>query len=415
MILSRCLKIIEYVHSTLFFALIIPLLYAVTEWSDPAGAGIFYMKCLLVAVPVVVTERAVKRTKSLVTYLAICMALTAGILCVTKLFGSSGAFAVCYRIGITVETVVIAAKRFQYRVKDARLEERDPLAGKEPEFLNTPSLSLLWYFVVMYVLGICLNAKPLCDMAFYSAIPYFFLTLVYTYFRATRSYLEINKRTKGIPQRRLYGISFSMLLIFQTLLLVGILPSVFLAGQRQYTDIRHWLDDVELVPYEYESNAEFEGVSSGGMGMMELLNDGEPAPEPSVFMNTIFWVFGGVCILALVYGIFQMIRQVFRDFRNSHDENGDLIEEIKDKEKSDKDEISRKGRRDRGGEAEKIKRRYRKTIRKHRKDRPAPYESPTEIETYAGLKDDEQMQQLHKAYEKVRYSEFCFAKNAPDP
>ncbi len=56
-----------------------------------------------------------------------------------------------------------------------------------------------------------------------------------------------------------------------------------------------------------------------------------------------------------------------------------------------------------GSAAERIKRRYRKTIRKHRKDRPAPYESPTEIEAGAGLKDDEQMRQLHKAYEEVRY------------
>ena len=53
--------------------------------------------------------------------------------------------------------------------------------------------------------------------------------------------------------------------------------------------------------------------------------------------------------------------------------------------------------------AEKIKRRYRKMIRMHREDRPAPYESPAEIEEGAGLQDDEEMRELHRAYEEVRY------------
>lgn len=54
-------------------------------------------------------------------------------------------------------------------------------------------------------------------------------------------------------------------------------------------------------------------------------------------------------------------------------------------------------------EAQRIRRKYRKTIRKHRKDRPAPYESPAEIEALAGLEQDEQMQKLHVQYETVRY------------
>lgn len=54
-------------------------------------------------------------------------------------------------------------------------------------------------------------------------------------------------------------------------------------------------------------------------------------------------------------------------------------------------------------EAQRIRRKYRKIIRKHRKDRPAPYESPIEIEVLAGLGEDEQMQKLHVQYEIVRY------------
>lgn len=400
MILNRSLKIMGYVHATLIFALLIPSLYAIAGLSDPAGDGVLYIKCLLVSVPVIAAERAAKRIKSLVAYMVVCVALLAGVWGITALFNASGDYAVCYCIGMSAETLYIVLKRLKRRLKEApRRKESDPLAAKEEEFLDTPSLTFLWYFVVVYVLGLFLKAKALCDMAFYNAVVYLFLALFNTYFRAARSYLEINKRIKGIPTRRLYGIGFFMLLVFSLLLLAGILPSVFLANHRQYIDISRW----ELVPYEYQSQMEFDGISLGDMSMMEMMYDDEVLPEPSKLANILFWVMAGICILAFVYGIIMAIRQIFKDFRNSHDENGDIIEEIQGKERSDREEMLVKGHRRAGSATEKIKRRYRKMIRKNRKDRPAPHESPTEIEEGAGLKDDEKMQQLHKEYEEVRY------------
>lgn len=400
MILNRSLKIMGYVHATLIFALLIPSLYAIAGLSDPAGDGVLYIKCFLVLIPVIVTERAAKRVKHLAVYIVICAALLAAVWGMFALLNDSGTYAVCYCIGMSAETFYIVIKRLKGRLKESpRRKERDPLAAKEEEFLDTPSLSFLWYFVAVYVLGLFLKAKALCDMAFYSAVVYLFLSLFNTYFRAARSYLEINKRIKGIPTRRLYGIGFFMLLVFSLLLLAGILPSVFLANHRQYIDISRW----EFVPYEYQSQIEFYGISLGDMSMMEMMYDDEALPEPSKLANILFWVMAGICILAFVYGIIMAIRQIFKDFRNSHDENGDIIEEIQGKERSDREEMLVKGHRRAGSALEKIKRRYRKMIRKNRKDRPAPHESPTEIEEGAGLKDDEQMQQLHKEYEEVRY------------
>ena len=66
--LNRGLKIIEYIHAVLHFAILIPFVYAVAGLSDPAGVGVLYLKCLLAAVPVVLTDLAVRRVKSLVWY-----------------------------------------------------------------------------------------------------------------------------------------------------------------------------------------------------------------------------------------------------------------------------------------------------------------------------------------------------------
>lgn len=412
MILSRCLKGMEYLHATLFFAMFVPLVYSVAGWTDPAGTSVLYLKCLLIALPVIVTERAAKQIRSVVVYFIICVLLLAGVggiaMLIVRLTGEKGSFGIsgiCYWIGIIAETFFIEAKRFVDRVKAAKLKREEPLAAGMISFLDHPTHSLVWYFVVFYLLGFCLNAKLLCDIAFASAIVYTFLAMFYEFFGKTKAYLEMNKRTRGIPKRRLYGVSFSMLLVFAMLLFVGMMPAVFLAGYRQYTDIRDWFDNVPPIPYEYESDAGLQQPTAGGADWMELLDDGRPAPKPSKVVNVIFRAIGSVCVLAFLYGVIQMIRQVLQDFRNSRDENGDKIEEIEDNQalRQKEDILHRKGRRGAESEAERIRRKYRKTIRKHRKERPAPYESPAEIEEYAGLKNDEQMQQLHKKYEEVRY------------
>lgn len=410
MILTKVLKLAEYIHATLLFALFIPLLYAVGQLYEPAGTIVLYLKCLLVALPVVVTEQAVKRVKSLTLYLLICMALTAGIGYIT------GAFVcflhqrryleiheLCYCIGMILETVFIAIKRLRDRLRDAvNKKDNGFFAEVEGSFLNMPSLALVWYFVVMYVFGICFYSKMLCDLAFFSAIVYLFLALAYKYFETTKEYFLLNKRTKGIPKRRLYSISAGMTLGFGMLLLISILPSVLLTGQRKYSDIRTWFDDIEFIPYDFEYDAEIQGAADVGADWRELLNDGNPAPKPSKVVIMACWVFVAVCIACFVYGVVKAIRQVFRDFKNGLDENGDKIEELESRDNIWGEETL-KFRSCGDSEAEKIRRRYKKIIRKHRKEKPEIFESPIEIEELAELKDNEEMQKLHKEYEAVRY------------
>lgn len=413
MMRERGLKVMEYLHASLFFAMFVPLVYAVPAWSDPAGTAALYLKCLLIVVPVIVTEQAARKVRSVVLYCLTSVLLLAGMGgaagLIAFLSGERGVlegYEICYCVMVSAETFFIVVRRFADRVMTVKRQREEPLAARFVGFMEHPTLSLVWYFVALYLAGICLNAGPLCDIAFYSAIVYTFLALFYEYFGATRAYLEMNRRTKGIPRRRLYGVSFSMLLLFALLLSVGMLPAVLLAAQRRYTDIREWFSGVELVPYEYENDYGFQSPQgAGGADWMELLDDGKPAPEPPKLVIAVLWGIGTACVLALLYGVMQMIRQILWDFRNSRDENGDIVEEIEDDQTLRLKEVfrNRKGRSGAGSEAERIRRKYRRTIRKHRKERPAPYESPAEIEENAGLGKDEQMRELHRQYEEVRY------------
>lgn len=62
--LNKSLKVMEYIHATLHFAVLLPLVYAVADLSDPAGTSMFYLKCLVIAASVVLTDfaRSVPKT-----------------------------------------------------------------------------------------------------------------------------------------------------------------------------------------------------------------------------------------------------------------------------------------------------------------------------------------------------------------
>lgn len=407
----RCLKGMEYLHATLFFAMFLPLIYAVAAWTDPRGTGVLYLKCLLIAVPVIVTERIAARVKSAVLYLLCGALLSAGmgglIWLVTFSAAQDSAVGLrekCDCAVMIAETVFLVIKRFADRVQAAKWQREEPLAARLVSFLDRPAGGLVWYFMSLYLAGICLNAKTLCDCAFYSAAVYVFLVIFYEYFSAVSAYLEMNRRTKGIPKRRLYRVSFSMLLAFTALLLTGMLPAVLLAGKRQYTDVRKWFADVEPVPFEYMDAPQMPPEPLVKPEWVEILNDSAPPAEPSMLVNAVFFALGTICVLVFLYGVFLLIRQALRDFRDSRDENGDLVEELVDERIQRQREVFlRRKKNGAQSEAERVRRRYRQTIRRHRRERPAPFESPSEIEKYAGLGDDEQMRQLHREYEQVRY------------
>ena len=182
------MKMLEYIHATLIVMLVLPVMYAVAGLKDADGEGMLYLKCLLIAVPIVVTGIAVRRLKNLGLYLLSCLAVTTAIWVVIRLFfGGSGAL---YPTVMTAESLFIGFIRFQERIRLARQEKEDDLySAPAVSMLNQPSLGFLWYFAVMYAVGIIFNAKTLCDFAFWNGAVYFFAALAYAYQISTKHYL----------------------------------------------------------------------------------------------------------------------------------------------------------------------------------------------------------------------------------
>ena len=397
------MRVLTYLHATLISMLVFPLLYTLTETLDADGEVILYLKCLLIFVPIMVTEIAVRRLKNLGVYVLSCIAVTVAVWGVIRLlFGGNG---MLYPIVMTAESLFVSFFRFKERIQLARQEKEDDFyTTPAVSLINQPSFGFLWYFAVMYMIGIVFNSKTLCDIAFWNAAIYFFVALAYTYIKATNHYLELNKWTKSIPRKRLYAISAAMAGLFAVLVLIAMLPSFFLAGQRHYTDIRTWSDDMELVEYQPMDLSQT-GKDDYSDEYWIMMDDMETPPEPSKFWSYLGWLMTAASIVFMVYLAVKMLRQIFKEFRDSYDENGDKVEELDDEPMQKEELLHLRRSMKADSEAERIRRAYRKTIKKHRKEIPAQYESPSEIEKNAGLFEDEDMKRLHLQYEHVRYGQ----------
>lgn len=408
--MKRHLELMEWIHATLIFALFIPFAYAVYPLTATEGTALFYLKCLLVTVPVAVTGIAARCVRTLGVYILICMALLAliyGIVAgMPQLMGQEqyvDAPALCYRIGMLAETVVISGIRLVDRIKRIRYvnrRETDPFILYTGSFLNRPSVTN-GYFIIMYLIGIFFESKPLCDMALFSAVVYLFPALAYTFFKTTEQYLSLNKRTKGIPVKRLYAVNGGMLCLYAVLLLAISLPSFLLINARRYTNVREWSMDVSPVPVKYESSFEFQTFNTDVDVLPQLpIENVEEIPELSMFWEALFWGLGIICAIVIVCAVVAAIINIFREFRQEIDENGDKIEDLEEKTESIRIAMTA---RKQDSETNRIKRLYKQTIRRHRRERPAVYETPTEIEEKAGLAEDAAMRALHVNYERVRY------------
>ena len=79
------MRVLTYLHATLIAMLVLPLLYTLTEIQDADGEVILYLKCLLIFVPIMVTEIAVRRLKNLGVYVLSCIAVTVAVWGVIRL------------------------------------------------------------------------------------------------------------------------------------------------------------------------------------------------------------------------------------------------------------------------------------------------------------------------------------------
>ncbi|MBE5877609.1 MAG: hypothetical protein E7290_12075 [Lachnospiraceae bacterium] len=402
-------QILEWSHATLVLAVMIPVVYALALNSDNRYTHAvlvddIYWKCLLVAIPIVLSGVAVKRCKSMAGYTLVCiltLLLTGGLAWFVGPVMTKSAFLQGYVVFIILESFAVVAARYMERLNTITTR-RDGDMDFVPRtgFLDKPRMPFMVAFACAYLVGIFFYFPPLADGAFYSAGVYFILCLLHSFMTSTERYFLLNKRVSGVPKKRVYGITGSVLAVFVLTSIAIMFVAIFLSDARQYTDIREWRSDKPLLMIDYESEAKFQ-VSHQEIDYQKLIMGDTEIKTLPKWVSDVFMAVLGVLFLVVAVQIVKSIKNVFDNFRDAFDENGDEVEDLTELE--EKIESLKPKKEEKGMEGYSVRKRYRQMIRRHRKDRPMPYESPAEIEENAGLSEDEEMQKLHVLYEEVRY------------
>lgn len=398
-----------WIHTTLLLAILIPFLYALCVQDQTAVGSYLYLKCLIILFPVIATDLAADRCRSLLAYLLLCTLIFAatGVLGWT-LAGAlrAGMLFWGYLLLLLCETLFVIISRLTARLQ--KKKDQDAAFGADPSFqpfsdlLKEPAFPALFYFGGVYVIAVNFNSPSVCNMALFSAVLYTVITFLYQYVTESERYLSLNKRTCHLPSRRIYGIGSGMLAIYLLLLMILVLPSLLTIPHRHYRDLRELTADLEITYPEFMPEEQTD--AQGEDFMAALMAEYDPAAPPPWWLDFIFYLFTSLISFLLILLLLKKIYTVFQDFRTAKDENGDVIEELQDTVE-DSQKITLSVRRRRSSEKEQIRKQYRRLIRRHRKDRPAVYESPTEIEANAGIHHTEETMDLHRRYELARYGQ----------
>lgn len=170
-------------------------------------------------------------------------------------------------------------------------------------------------------------------------------------------------------------------------------------SHREYKDLRQWV--LEREP-DYEELYAYENQQMGnGEPMWDVVDSYGPIQDTPILVKLLFYSIGVAFALFLLVMLVRWIYCEITDFSRNVNEEDDQVEML---EQPDVEEhISNRRILFRKSEGDKVRSQYRRFIRKHRKDRPAPYETPAEIEVAAGIADTAEGKEIHNKYEKVRY------------
>ena len=407
---KKIMSLLEWLHPVLIMALICPFMYTFfRERRDGAMLPLYLGGFVLVLCSCCLRPAAVRIT-SLWGYLAICAGSMAAVLALAWLAGGrflGGNLRIAYAIAMAAGSAWMMADACRIRMREKRRrkahEDNDISFTDYSVFLEKPQAVCLCWFAIVYFSG-CMTANPvLCDAALVSGLLYGLLFLVYCYLDSTREYLSETFGIINVPAGKIRRLRLGVFAALLTLVCMAALPSLLTNRQREYRDLRY-----QEFSFEMEPVGELMTEPEAAQGMEELM---EWLTENTVTWDLPEWVDRlATVFMALVMAGFAMfvIRGIFRffsEFRGAPEENGDVAQAL-DEDRTVRLERSFPGLfSGRLSWREKIRRNYRRTIRRYRKDRPSMSESPTQIEDGASFPAGFDRDKLHVEYEKARYGE----------
>lgn len=401
-------QILESIHIAVWLPIIFPSLYVIYEGHSNELMFPLYFAGWCILPCCAVTRIAARRLRSLWSYLVCCLLFSAlplwlGYVLCKSLFRVSLLAAFLFGILLQCLWITIDSGRIRMREKDRQRAQRENDSSWRETFVVTehPQPGVLLVFTASYLAGLFGHSPQLCDLALFFGIVFLILLILHRQMMATDHYLQAVSSVSNVPGRKIRRLRTGIVLFMLLSVLGCSLPSLLTRGLRTYP--------------VFTSREIRQPESSGEKGMYEpvaLLPGDElrkwaemnsrqlKLPEWTKYLGPFFLSLAG--ILA-VYAIVRIIIAFFLEFRGTPEENGDKAEALDPDDTRKLKESSRLFPLRPLSERERIRRNYRRTIRRFRSCLPSASESPEEIERAASFPEGFDRHALHESYEQARY------------
>ena len=264
------------------------------------------------------------------------------------------------------------------------------------------------------MLGALLKAPFYWHMIFYLFLADVFLCFIYRFVDGFYDFLKEHSHYANLPVRTMEKVVRIIFAIACVILLAFTLPSLFY-GKEPLSTLNF---EPKQASQEWAPEPESFSPENGMPDWLEALSGEDEPKEPPKWLvllsQVLFYLICTGAVAAILVIIYRACRKAGKFFASGTEDEICFIE---------------KGFNDQGKELKKqrfpwfketsanmrIRKYYKKYLRKGLKQRPAGSETPHELEALAGFSKNGSRSLLHNCYEKARYSkEGCSASEADE-
>lgn len=414
---SSVLTGLSFLHSTLMFGPLLPLVYALAGMTDGYLTRQYILGgCLLV--PVILSWLAVRHCRALWMYAlsGAAAAVLAGVLAREPVFPALTVFLWLIRGSVRIKKGRLRKEYMELPAGEGAVTV--PEAADIPMFLDEPQPVHLIMTVLFYLVSLMVKSGETYRFIFAVLCMDIAVCFLFRYLAGFYSYVEEHQSVASLPVRTMRKIVRLLLAPAFLILLLAMMPAVFY-GKEPLKNIRLHSSGQAGYSVEYQPS---DSQLFPGNQMLDGLSDETPwelPPWAGFVLQAFLWMIFLFAAALVIFGIFRGLRAMNRAFLK---EEEDEITFLGSGEKGRRREVQNRVREphlfltpDR-----RIRRKFKKSARlamKKEKKQPQGIETPAELEKYMKdahlFADTEGEETLRRLYEKARYSqESCSREEA---
>lgn len=409
---SRILVLLSWIHDLLLFEGIYVLAAAIQNRKG-TEVTLLLLEGLSLLLPVILSYIVICRCRNLWIFLLVSLAAAWGMMTVSNslLAGCLTAFIFLFRCYVRIKQGEI--RRKMKELPNTAGAQEDKEVWEVPTLLDTPRVFHCMLFVVLYLGVLYFRRYTLLLLMLGILAAEFCVCLAYCYLERLEEFIKNNIRVANLPAGTMKRIGTGILLTGITGLLLFFLPAA-VYHKEPLSDLRFSSTDMNGEITEFYR--EHTGPNDMLEGLMQL---NAQAKEPPKWLETISEILSYLILLLIAYlafrFIFTVIRKAMESFSDADEDEIIFLKKETDSKEGIKNLLKRTQKEEFLSPERKIRRLYKKLIKRTLKKTPYDNETPLELEIRAGLyeKENRKARQIHELYEKARYGqEVCTKEDA---